>query len=332
MQKALIAIVLFSGIATGAALLLPPAPLSDNSQPDLRYASAHLVPMRFEPPSELSFAGEAVPMEDENVVNRLQKELNLKINHTAGTHQLYRRVLRYQEQILSILREKGVPEDFFFLAMAESALSNAVSPVGAGGFWQFMPATARSYGLIVNDNLDERFDPVKSTYAATRYLRALHKELGSWTLVAAAYNMGSPRLVKAMKAQQENSYYLLDLNAETSRYLFRILANKCIVEQPARYGFDMKQIHPYPALRFKQVPVQEDISDLASFAAQHGLTLDQLLTANPWIRSNQVSASQTLRIQIPLGKDVYAAEWKVQDWGMEAASASETASASADQD
>ncbi len=332
MQKALIVIVLFSGIVIAAAFLLPTATISANSQPDLRFASAHLVPMRFEPPAELSFAGEAVPMDAEHVVNRLQKELNQKINHTSGTHQLYRRVLRYQDQIRNILREKGIPEDFFYMAMAESALSNAISPVGAGGFWQFMPATARSYGLVVNEELDERFDPIKATYAAARYLKALHNELDSWTLVAAAYNMGSPRLLRAMKAQQMESYYQLDLNGETSQYLFRILANKCIVEQPARYGFDMNQIHPYPPLRFKQIPVQQDIPDLASFAAQHGLTLDQLLTANPWIRSNKVSASQTLRIQIPLGKDVYAAEWKVQDWGVEAVSSSETASASAEQE
>ncbi|MDP5168844.1 MAG: lytic transglycosylase domain-containing protein [Bacteroidia bacterium] len=316
MQKALIAIFLLSSLAVGGyVLFLSDTAIASTKQlPDLKYASTHIGLMRFEAPSELDFAGEEVPMMDKEIAKKLQRELNQKINHTAGTQQLYRRVMRYQNLFTSILKEKGIPEDFFYLSMAESALSNAVSPVGAAGFWQFMPATARSYGLTVNSELDERFDPIKSTYAATRYLTDMHNELGSWTLVAAAYNMGSPRLIRAIKRQNDRSYYYLDLNKETSRYLYRILANKCIVEQPARYGYDLSQITPYAPLRFNQVKVGDDVDDLASFAANYGLTLDQLLTVNPWIKSISPAVFKTLRIQIPLSKDFYAAELKAEHW------------------
>lgn len=317
MQKALIFISAIAGLALSAYFISPSAPSQDQAapaQPDLRYASTHLTQMRYQAPMELEFAGEAVPMEQEHVRTKLQKELNQKIQHTTGTHQLYRRVLRYQHMITSILEDRGIPTDFFYLSMAESALSNATSHVGASGFWQFMPATAKQYGLRIDESVDERFDPIKATYAATRYFKVLYKELNSWTLVAAAYNMGPTGLSRAMKRQGESSYYALDLNQETSQYLYRILSNKCIVEQPARYGYDLSQVTPYKPIRYQYINVQEDIEDLSTFAAEHGLTLDQLMTVNPWLKQPFLPAEQTLRLRIPLNKDFFAAELKVKDW------------------
>lgn len=316
MTKALILLTAISGLALSAYFISQTdtqAPEVD-SQQDLRYASTHLSQMRFQAPMDLDFAGEAVPMEMERVRKKLQKELNQKILHTAGTHQLYRRVFRYQHLITSILEDQGIPTDFFYLSMAESALSNAVSHVGAAGFWQFMPATGRQYGLTINETIDERFDPIKSTYAAIRYFKALYKELDSWTLAAAAYNMGPSGLLRAMKRQKEFSYYSLDLNRETSQYLYRILSNKCIVEQPGRYGYDLSLVTPYSPIRYQYVKVREDIQDLSTFAAEYGLSLDQLMTVNPWLKQSFLTAEQTLSLRIPLSKDFFAAELKVKDW------------------
>lgn len=318
MQKALISLTVFAGLALSAFFISQlesqPQPDTPNQQEDLRYASAHLTQMRYQAPLVLDFAGEAVPMEIESVRQKLQKELNQKIKHTAGTHQLYRRVMRYQNLITDILENQGIPTDFFYLSMAESALSNAISPVGAAGFWQFMPATGRAYGLEINETIDERFHPIKATYAATRYFKALHRELGSWTLVAAAYNMGASGLQRAMARQGDSSYYSLNLNRETSKYLYRVLSNKCIVEQPGRYGYDLTAITPYSPLRFEYVNVEEVPSDLATLADQHGLTLDQLMTVNPWLQTTILPSDQTLRIRIPLSNNFYAAELKVRDW------------------
>ncbi len=314
MQKLLIFFSVSCSLALGGYwwMTQPDVASHSNKLPDLRYASTHLSPMRFEAPTTLDFAGEAVPMHREEVALKLQKELNQKIQHSSGTHQLYRRVLRYKTLFQRILEEEGVPTDFFYLSMAESALSNAISPVGAAGFWQFMPTTARIYHLEVSAEIDERFDPVKATYAAARYLKDLHKELNSWTLVAAAYNMGPTGLQRSMARQDGKTYFDLELNRETAQYLYRILSNKCIVEQPARYGYDLSQVSTYAPIHYKYVLVKEDIHDIASFAAQHGLTLDQFLTVNPWIKTDRLlTHGQTHRVQIPLSKDFFAAELKV---------------------
>ncbi len=319
MQKALVYLSISAGLALGTSLLLTTTPRTQSTQaaslqPDLKYASAHLSKMRYQPPMDLTFAGESVPMDNPMVSKKLQKELNQKIQHTAGTHQLYRRVFRYRQLFTKILREQDIPTDFFYLSMAESALSNAISPVGAAGFWQFMPTTARAYGLTVNEQIDERFDPVKATYAATRYFKVLYKEHHSWTLVAAAYNMGSAGLSRQIAAQGDSTYYTLRLNHETGAYLYRILSSKCIVEQPARYGYDMAAVTPYTPIRYEYVRVKEDIPNLATFAAKHGLSLDQLFTVNPWLQTLSLSADQTLSLRIPLNKDFFAAELKVRDW------------------
>lgn len=321
MRKALISLTVLTGLALSAFFISPsnstPQSAQVPQQENLRYASAHLTQMRFEAPMTLDFAGEAVPMELEPVRLKLQKELNQKIKHTAGTRQLYRRVMRYEHLFKKILTEEGIPTDFFYLSMAESALSNAISPVGAAGFWQFMPATGRAYDLKINASVDERFHPVKATYAATRYFKDLYQELHSWTLVAAAYNMGASGLKRAMRRQNNTSYYTLELNRETSQYLYRILSNKCIVEQPGRYGYDLKTITPYSPLRFEYVKVGEVRTDLATLASRKGFSLDQLMTVNPWFQSTTLSAGQTTRIRIPLSEDFYAAELKVKDWSRE---------------
>lgn len=320
MQKALLFLFVTAGLALGTTLLLTNSDSSNSTasspdeQVDLKYASMHLTKMRFEPPMELDFAGEMVPMDLPEVREKLQKELNQKIQHTSGTHQLYRRVIRYQHLITSILEDHDIPTDFFYLSMAESALSNAISPVGAAGFWQFMPETGRAHGLTINDHVDERFDPVKSTYAAVRYLKELYEQHQSWTLVAAAYNMGSTGLARQIEQQGSSDYYSLDLNRETSQYLYRILSNKCIVEQPARYGFDLNAVRAYTPIHYRYVKVTDDTPELSTFAAEQGLTLDQLLTVNPWIMRPVVAPGQTLRLRIPLNKDFFAAELKVRDW------------------
>ncbi|GAA4417070.1 hypothetical protein GCM10023187_49220 [Nibrella viscosa] len=136
-----------------------------------------------------------------------------------------------------VLAQYGIPADFKFLPLAESALQNqAVSPKGAAGYWQLMPATARELGLTVAPNLDERRNLTKATVAVCRYLKRLHKRLHSWTLVAAAYNGGMTRIRWQMQQQPQDSYYHLQLPQETSQYLYRILAYKELLTNPQVYS------------------------------------------------------------------------------------------------
>ncbi|WP_229312078.1 lytic transglycosylase domain-containing protein [Larkinella punicea] len=175
----------------------------------------------------LSFCGETVPTQEQQVARRLMKAL---ADHATRNRALYRLRIRaagFFAAIEPILAHYQIPPDFKYLPLVESALrSRAVSPKGAMGYWQLMPATARELGLTTRVGRDERQDLQKSTNAACRYLRYLHDQLGSWTLVAAAYNMGIGNLLKNIRRQQETDYYYLKLNPETGHYLYRIVAFK----------------------------------------------------------------------------------------------------------
>jgi hypothetical protein len=201
-----------------------------------------------------------------------------------------------------ILREEGVPEDLKYLAVAESALRNAVSPAGAKGIWQFMKGTGIEYGLEINSEVDERYHLEKSTRAAARFLKSLRNRFGSWANAAGAYNMGSGNMNKHLREQRADSYYDLNLNQETARYMFRLVAIKEIMENPREFGFYLDREDYYPPLDdFRTEEVSSIVENWGDFAVEHGTTYRILKVYNPWLIDNKLSnrSGKTYQIRIP---------------------------------
>lgn len=231
-----------------------------------------------------SFAGEVLPMDNFDVRERLDRELTVNSYYHSSTLLLLKRSRRYFDIIEPILEEEGVPSDFKYLAVAESALSNATSPAGAKGFWQFMTATGRAYELEINASIDERFHLEKSTRAACQLLKDYKERFGSWSLAAMAYNGGETRIARSLADQRAEHFYELNLNGETMRYLFRIVALKHVLSRPERFGYMMEEKDYYPALpMYKTLEVDTTIADLGAFAEQHNISYRKLKVYNPWL-------------------------------------------------
>jgi hypothetical protein len=187
--------------------------------------------------ASLSFANETLPMTDKKVERRINRVLDNFSYSKLGTHKLHNLSENWFKTIEPILKKHGIPEDFKYVPLVESGLKQGVSSKGATGYWQFMPNTARRYGLTIDSAIDERKNLAKSTEAACQYIRELYRQFGSWTLAAAAYNVGEGSLRRSMTAQKEDNYYLLSLNAETAAYIYRIISMKEIIENPTQYGY-----------------------------------------------------------------------------------------------
>ncbi|WP_144607563.1 lytic transglycosylase domain-containing protein [Algoriphagus algorifonticola] len=243
----------------------------------------------FEIPKELSFAGEKVPLEIQDVYERLEREIYVNAYWQSNMVLLMKRSGKYLDEISQILKENGIPDDFKYLAIAESALMNATSSAGAKGFWQFMEDTAKEYGLEVSRDVDERYHWQKSTVAAAKYLNKAHQKFGNWTAVAASYNMGQSGLSRRQNEQLQEGYYDLLLNDETSRYIFRILAFKVIFENPKKYGFGLRREDYYTNPKLKSITVSDDIKNLAEWAKQQGSSYKELKLYNPWLRDRDLN-------------------------------------------
>lgn len=239
-------------------------------------------------PSKLNFCGEQVPLDMPDVYKRLDRELLINTYWHSNTIQLLKLGGKYFPQIEEILKTYNIPADFKYLVLAESGLRNVISPSNAVGYWQFLESTAKEYGLEVNDEVDERYHLERSTKAACKYLKDAKEELGSWTLAAASYNIGKPRLKKELKKQQADSYYELYLNRETARYMFRILALKEIFEKPESYGFYLQNEELYQPRKFRTMKIDTSIEDLATFAREHNTNYKNLKLLNPWLRNRSL--------------------------------------------
>ncbi|MHA7129463.1 lytic transglycosylase domain-containing protein [Algoriphagus namhaensis] len=273
------------------------------SSPKLSRLSTQLDSVQVFPlPDSLTFAGEIVPLDIEDVRERLDREIHVNAYWQSNMILLMKRSRKFLPQIEEILKENGVPEDFKYLAMAESALMNVASPAGARGFWQFMPDTGKEYGLEISNDVDERYHLEKSTLAATKYLNKAHQKFGDWTSVAASYNMGQSGFSRRQRDQLSQNYYDLYLNEETSRYMFRILAFKVIFEKPERYGFFLNEEDYYTLPEMREITVREDIKDLATWAKQYDANYKLLKLYNPWLRDKNlnVKKGRTYTIQLPL--------------------------------
>ena len=254
-------------------------------------------------PENLNFVDERVPLEYFDVKEALDRELLAVANWHSRTFLLIKRANRWFPMIERILKKNNIPEDFKYLAVAESGLINDVSPVGARGVWQFMEKTAIEYGLEVNKNVDERYHLEKATEAACRYLQKSYDKFGSWALVAASYNMGSSALKRRMLAQRQDDYWNLALNTETGRYLYRILAIKLILENPIDYGYKLKPSDLYPIIETRVVSIDSSITNYADFAISQKSTYKMLKYFNPWLRLRGLENPQKKKYLILFPKE-----------------------------
>ena len=254
-------------------------------------------------PKELNFAGENVPMDVFWVREAYDRELLTNVYWHSSTFLMIKRTNRFFPVIEPILKKNGVPDDFKYLALAESSLSNVVSPSGAAGYWQFMKETATSYGLEISDEVDERYNLEKSTEAACKFLLSSYQRFGSWTLAAAIYNAGQDNIAKPMSFQKGTDYYSTFLNPETSRYIFRILAIREILKNPEKFGFHLRKKDLYPVIPCQQIIVDTTINDLSAFAISKGLNYKILRELNPWIKkyslTNKIKKSYILQLPDP---------------------------------
>ncbi len=247
-----------------------------------------------------NFAGEPMPL-NEDTRERLDRELTVNAYWHSSTLLNIKLANKYLPAIEKILREEGVPEDFKYLAIAESGLRNVSSPAGAKGFWQFRKLAGQEMGLEINSEVDERYHLEKSTRAACKYIKQLHKRFGSYTEAAAAYNVGPTKLASELKKQGEEKYYDLNLNEETSRYVFRLMALKEILSRPNDFGFYVDGSDKYfQQADLKKVLVDKTISSWKEFAEQHGVSYRMLKYYNPWLIDSKLTVKHnTYYVSVP---------------------------------
>ena len=255
-------------------------------------------------PDELDFMGEKVPLDDHSVRESLDRELTAICYQHSTTLLCLKRSARYFPVIEQILKEEGLPEDFKYLCVTESSLSNAISPAKAVGFWQFLQSTAQSYGLEVRDEVDERYNVEKATHAACKYLRGSKNRLGSWALAAAAYNMGENGVANSISAQSVQTYWDTYFNPETARYVYRILAYKLVFENPHIYGVQIADHEKYPPIACRVDTITSSVPDWYQYCQKQGITYKQFKEFNPWCRAKKLTVSngKTYLIQIPTEK------------------------------
>ena len=257
-------------------------------------------------PENLEFAGEAVPIENPDIYERMDKELLVNTYWQSNALLLIKRANKYFPIIEPILKANGVPDDFKYLAVIESGLTQVVSPAGAVGFWQIMEGTGKDHNLEINDNVDERYNIEKATRVACDYLKESKEKFGTWTMAAAAYNAGNTGVMRQLDRQDASNYYDLLLGEETGRYVFRILALKEILNNPKKYGFNFTEDQLYKTVPTYDVKVDTAVKDFPAFARKFDINYKILKIHNPWLREaflNNKSGKQ-YEIQIP-EKGVY---------------------------
>jgi len=252
-------------------------------------------------PKDVAFSGERVPMEAYDVRESLDNEMLGNAFWHSQMSRFLKRSNRYFPVIEPILKKNNIPDDFKYLAVAESGLANVISPAKATGFWQFMNKTGKEYGLIINKEVDERYHLEKSTQAACDYLNEAYKRFGNWTLVAASYNMGMGGLSRRMNEQKVDSYYNLFLNMETARYVYRIIAIKTIMQTPSNYGFNLRAQDLYAPIPYTIETNDSTISNFTEWSIEKGINYKILKLMNPWLRKTYLKNIErnTYQIKIP---------------------------------
>lgn len=244
-------------------------------------------------PEDLTFAGEVVHFKNRESYKHFYRELVSRTSNGAYTRQSLRNAGIWFPVIEKIIKEYNLPDDLKYVALAESNLTNCHSPMGAAGFWQFTRVAAVEMGLRVNDEVDERLDPIKSTHAACRLFKRSYNYFGSWSSAVAAYNLGGTALYFAFRNQRVNSYYDLKLNRETAGYLYKIIAVKDLVEHTEKYGMRYRRYGLAPT---RLIPVKQNIPNIMEFAKNEGLSYEKIKELNPWIRGNHLTIHDTSQI------------------------------------
>jgi hypothetical protein len=252
-------------------------------------------------PEKMDFAGESVPLNNPDVRERMDRELLVNVYWQSNGLLLFKRANKYFPQIEPLLKKYGLPDDFKYLAVAESGLEYKSSPAGASGIWHFMKGTGTEYGLEINEYVDERYDLEKATRVAAEYLKSAKNKFGSWTMAAAAYNAGVGGMNKQINRQSQTSYYDLLLNDETSRYVFRILALKEMMTNPEKYGFNFREKDLYTHIPTTKVKVNTPVEDWTEWVKPHGINYKILKIHNPWLRDTFLknSTGKEYIIEIP---------------------------------
>lgn len=275
-------------------------------------------------PSHVTFAGNKVNLDRVDMYERFDRELTSMAYTHGNTLLVIKRANRVFPEMAPILKEMGVPSDLLYLACIESTLNpRALSGAKAAGLWQFMPGTAKEYGLEVNEFVDERYNTEKATRAACKYLKRAYSKYGNWESVAASYNGGMGRVTKELESQGADTAFDLYLTDETSRYMFRLLAMKCIMENPTEYGFRLNQDELYQPMEYDEVEVNTAVADWPTWAKEHGIDYMTLRDSNPWIRAKSLpnKTGKTYKILIPKKesllrstqkKQVYNKNWVVK--------------------
>jgi hypothetical protein len=253
-------------------------------------------------PKELKFAGEKVPMGNFEVAERIDRELIINVFWNSSTILAIKRANRWFPVIEPILKKNNIPDDFKYIPLIESNLSNTVSSAGAVGFWQFIEDQAKKYGLEVNTEVDERYNVEKSTEAACKYIKDSYDEFKSWTLAAASFNMGVNGLNKQITRQKVHNYYDLLLSDETSRYIPRIVAMKEIYTHQEKYGYYISKNELYPPLDTYEIEINSSVKNWANFALQRNINYKILKYFNPWLRDTTLTnkSGKTYLIKMPV--------------------------------
>ena len=274
-------------------------------------------------PKSVHFCGKKVDLDRTDMWERFDRELTAMVYTHGNTLLTIKRANKLFPVIAPVLKANGMPDDLIYLACIESNLDQrAYSSAKAAGIWQFIPATAQQYGLEVSDEIDERYNIEKETEAACKFIRAAYEKYGNWESAMASFNGGTNRITRELDAQGVDSSFDLYLNSETSRYVFRIMAMKTIMEQPKAFGFYIREDQLYQPLKFKEVEVNGPIEDWPTWAAQYGLTYAQLVEANPWIRAKKLTNAKgnVYNVKIPdhnslsrsrQEKSVYNSDWVI---------------------
>lgn len=257
----------------------------------------------YEFPSEVDLFGEQVPLHRPDIAERLDREIQVNAFWHSNTILTIKRAHKWLPLFDSILVAQGIPSDFKYLAVIESGLQNVISPKKAVGFWQFLKGTAKDYGLEVSSTVDERYDPLRSTIAACKYLKDGYERFGNWTIVAASYNTGMNGMDEALGKQNVDSYYDLKLGDEPARYVFRLIALRTILQDPGTFGFHVPKHALYTQQPTRITHVTEDIGNLVGFAESHGITYQTLKRFNPWMRAFnlKVRPGKIYNIRVPEG-------------------------------
>jgi membrane-bound lytic murein transglycosylase D len=253
-------------------------------------------------PDKAEFASEEAPLGLYYVREGLDRELMVNTYWHSSTLLMLKKSNRYFHIIIPILKKYNIPEDFKYLALIESGLSNVSSYAGAAGFWQFIPGTAKNFGLEISEQVDERYHVEKATEAACKLLRGSYNKFGSWTLAAAAYNVGEGRIAKELERQNASSYYDLYLPDETMRYVFRIIALKLLYEHPTEYGYFIRKKDLYPPIPTYTITVDSSITNLPVFAKSMKINYRLLKEFNPWLRSDKLTNPGKKKYVITLPK------------------------------